>query len=130
LVVAAAGCCGASFAVAAVQAEYNALFEPYLAGCEREQATSQPHSNRPKVSSDAEDNPCPECADAYELLELPFGAGKDAVSSARRELAKSFHPDVFGNRRGARVAEEQLKRINEASDHLLECQKSNKQTIG
>jgi hypothetical protein len=120
LVVAAAGCCGASFAVAAVQAEYNALFEPYLAGCEGDQATSQPGDGR-KVSSDADDNACPECANAYQLLELPFGAGTDAVSGARRELAKSFHPDVFGNRRGARFAEEQLKRINEACDHLLDC---------
>ena len=121
LVVAAAGCCDASFAVAAVQAEYNRLFEPYLAGCEGEQSTSQPDSDSRQVYSDAGDNACPGCADAYQLLELPFGAGQDAVSGARRELAKSFHPDVFGNRRGARVAEEQLKRINKACDHLLEC---------
>jgi DnaJ-class molecular chaperone len=107
--------------VAAVQAEYNSLFEPYLAGCEGDQATSQPDSDGLQVSSDADDNACPGCADAYQLLELPFGAGKDAVSGARGELAQSFHPDVFGNRRGARVAEEQLKRINEACDHLLDC---------
>jgi hypothetical protein len=124
LVVAAGGCCGASFAVAAVQAKYNSLFKPYLAGCEGDRATSQPESDGRQVSSDADGNACRGCADAYQLLELPFGAEKHAVSGARRELAKSFHPDVFGNRRGARVAEEQLKRINEACDHLLECQLS------
>jgi hypothetical protein len=130
LVVAAAGCCDASFAVASVQAEYNSLFEPYLAGCEGDQARCRPDSDGRQVSSNANDNACPGCADAYQLLELPLGAGKDAVNGARRELARSFHPDVFANRRGARVAEEQLKRINEACDHLLECQLSREQMAG
>jgi hypothetical protein len=65
LVIVAARCCDASFAVAAVQAEYDCLFEPYLAGCEGDQATSQPDCDGRQVSSDANDNACPGCADAY-----------------------------------------------------------------
>lgn len=67
---------------------------------------------------------CLECSKAYRLLELPFGAEADEVKKAQRELAKSLHPDVWGQRRGAGFAEEQLKRINAACDHLTQCQAS------
>ena len=64
---------------------------------------------------------CGTCTQSYRLLELPFGSNKEAVASARREMAKSFHPDVWANKRGAKAAEEQLKEINVAHDHLTEC---------
>jgi hypothetical protein len=119
-VIAARECCEPSHAVEAVQLEYFRLLEPYLAGCEGGQRTPA----RDTTGS------CQECNEAYQLLELPFGAGKDAVSDAKREMAKNFHPDAFGNRRGVRVAEEQLKRVNAACDHLLECRLSSEQPVG
>ena len=73
---------------------------------------------------------CSECSDAYDLLELPFGAVPDEVKSAQRELAKNLHPDVWVNKRGAQGAEEQLKQINAACDHLLKCRWPTKQTDG
>jgi hypothetical protein len=121
LVIEAAGCCDASFAIATVRTAYNDLFEPYLAECKGDRADSQPDNNSRKASSGTGNVSCPVCAEAYQLLELPLAAGPDAVSSARKEMAKSFHPDAFGNKRGARIAEQQLQRINEACDHLLTC---------
>ena len=121
LVTAAAKCCDASFAVGAAKAEYIRLLEPYLAGRANDQGAP---------SEGGINDSCQECNEAYQLLELPFGVGKDAVSDAKKEMAKNFHPDAFGNRRGARVAEEQLKRVNAACDHLLECRLSHEQPVG
>ena len=64
---------------------------------------------------------CSECLKAYQLLELPYGAPLDKVQQARRELATSLHPDKWLQKRGAHFAEEQLKRINSACDHVIEC---------
>jgi biotin carboxyl carrier protein len=64
---------------------------------------------------------CPECSNAYQLLELPYGAPLDEVQRARRELAKSLHPDIWVQKRGAHLAQEQLKQVNVACDHLTEC---------
>lgn len=121
LVIAAVGCCDPSFAVTTVQSTYASLFEQYLTGCKDDQAGFQSDRDGRQASSGSEHASCPICAEAYQLLELPLGAGPDAVGDARRAMAKSFHPDAFGNRRGARVAEQQLQRINEACDHLLAC---------
>ncbi len=73
---------------------------------------------------------CRECSRAYQLIELPFGAGADEIKRAQRELAKSLHPDVWGQRHGAGFAEEQLKRINSACDHLAQCRWSQWQHSG
>jgi len=68
--------------------------------------------------------PCVECSDAYQLLELPLGANSEEIKQAQRELAKSLHPDAWGQKRGVVFAEEHLKRINAACDHLARCAQS------
>jgi hypothetical protein len=80
LVIAAAECCGASFAVTAVQTEYDRLLEPYLPR-ENWHASSQPDDERRQGSPDTGTAViCPHCRDAYGLLELPLSAGPEAVT--------------------------------------------------
>jgi hypothetical protein len=77
--------------------------------------------NHSKGSSLLDSSTCTRCIGAYELLELPYGAGILEVKQAQRELAKNLHPDLWEKKRGRRVAEGQLKQINAACDHLLVC---------
>lgn len=110
LLSAASGCCKRSFAVKAVINRYQIVLAPYLVS---------PANESSDVKASAQPGiPCPTCKAAFELLELPVGADADTIARARRELAKSLHPDAWGNRRGSKFAEEQLKRINAAYDHL------------
>jgi hypothetical protein len=109
-------CCKQSLAVAAAKQRYEVLLAPYSTPGTRE----VPGGAAPAESGRS----CATCKEAYELLELPPGADADAIASARRELVKSLHPDAWGQKRGSRFAEEQLKRINAAYDHLTTCQSS------
>ncbi len=63
------------------------------------------------------------CVQAYGMRDLVFGAGADQVKQVHRELAKDLHPDTWAakSERGKGIAEEQLKGINAACDHLYPC---------
>jgi hypothetical protein len=124
IVSVAATCCEDSFAVTALSKEYANLLEPYRKRSTDDERASHWNGSGYGNLPDAEASSCSKCASGYDLLELPFGAGRDAVIDAKREMAKNLHPDVWLNKRGARVAEEQLKRINAACDHLLQCRLS------
>jgi len=50
------------------------------------------------------DEVCPDCKEAYELLDLPPSANEDAIVAACRELAKIVPPDAWSNK-GGRFAE-------------------------
>jgi hypothetical protein len=66
---------------------------------------------------------CAECKEAYSLLDLSAESTSDEVSRKRRAFAEVLHPDqLAGKSDGARrAAEQQMKRINEACDHILCC---------
>lgn len=56
----------------------------------------------------------------YANLELPYGADREAVRSARRRLLARYHPDRFATDPAkARVAHDLVQRINHAHDELL-----------
>lgn len=58
-------------------------------------------------------------ADCYRELELASDASANEVREAWRDLAQVWHPDRFtGNERLQAKAQERLKRINEAYQHL------------
>ena len=107
-------------AAAARANEFLKLLTAYLDGdgCDRDHASDAQPDNEMLGGNDQS---CSECSTAYQLLELPFGAPNDQVRTAQRELAKSLHPDSWGPKRGARFAEEQLKQVNAACDHLATC---------
>lgn len=74
------------------------------------------------TASDSNTN-CKSCVRFFEVLDLPFGTGNDDVKARRRAFAEVLHPDQLGNKseRARHMAEEQLKKINEACDHILAC---------
>jgi hypothetical protein len=112
LIRAAVKYCGDSFVVTVVQLEYSKLLAPYMPESDRDE--SQP-------DLDSEGSSCADCIESYRLLELPFGAGTEDINRAKRELAKNLHPDVWVDKRGGQLAEEQLKKVNAACDHLSQC---------
>ncbi len=54
----------------------------------------------------------------YDLLNLELSASVEAIKKAYRELARQFHPDV----NPSADANEQMKRINEAYQKIMESQ--------
>lgn len=62
----------------------------------------------------------PTLARYYANLELPYGAGREAVRAARRRLLSRYHPDRFtSDQDKARLASELVKRLNQAHDELI-----------
>ena len=59
-------------------------------------------------------------ADAYSLLELPFGASEQEVDEAERFLALAWHPDRFPTERWKQRAETKLKTVLAAIDLVRE----------
>lgn len=55
----------------------------------------------------------------YEVLEIKEGSSKDDIKRAYKELVKKYHPDQYGNNPLRDLAEEKLREINEAYDHLM-----------
>ena len=56
----------------------------------------------------------------YELLGVPPGASRQELKAAYRDLTKVWHPDRFAHDpRLQQKAEEKLKEINEAYEHLI-----------
>jgi curved DNA-binding protein CbpA len=59
-------------------------------------------------------------ADYYANLELPYGAGAEAVRAARRRLVKRYHPDRFvTDEAKAQTAHLLVQNLNVAHDELL-----------
>ena len=110
--------------------EYLKLLKVYIERSKTGDHSTQSDTENACEHSNISRDACSECSDAYDLLELPFGASKEDVSDAKRELAKTLHPDVWLDRRGSRFAEERLKHVNAACDHLLECHFSGEQGYG
>jgi hypothetical protein len=110
--------------------EYLKLLKVYIERSKTGDHSTQSDTENACEHSNISRDTCSECSDAYDLLELPFGASKEDVSDAKRELAKTLHPDVWLDRRGSRFAEERLKHVNAACDHLLECHFSGEQGYG
>lgn len=62
----------------------------------------------------------PVLAGYYANLELPYGADREAVRSARRRLLARYHPDRYATDPDkARVAHDLVRQINHAHDELL-----------
>lgn len=58
--------------------------------------------------------------EALNVLGVEPGASRAEIAAAHRELAQMLHPDKFGENKRLRArAEQQMKRINEARDVLL-----------
>lgn len=55
----------------------------------------------------------------YEILGVKENASKDEIKKAYRELAKKYHPDQYGNNPLRDLAEEKMRELNEAYDHLM-----------
>jgi hypothetical protein len=102
--------------------EFLARLKPYMdgEGGNRNESDAQLGDNKGADNGQS----CSDCSKGYQLLELPYGAPLDEVKKAQRELAKNLHPDSWGQKRGARFAQEQLKQINVACDHLATCRKA------
>lgn len=66
---------------------------------------------------------CERCANGYRLLDLPYGASHSEVNSKRLALSEVLHPDKLGDKSEPvrHAAEQQLKSINEACNHILQC---------
>lgn len=54
----------------------------------------------------------------YDVLGLPRSATNDEISAAYRDKAKMYHPDKYANNPLSHLAEEQMKKINEAYEIL------------
>ena len=59
----------------------------------------------------------------YEILEVSNKASKEVIDKAYHVLAKKYHPDLQANDEQRRIAEEKMKKINEAYDVLSNEQK-------
>lgn len=57
--------------------------------------------------------------DPYEILELKKGANKDDVKRAYKKLAKQYHPDQYDDNPLRVLAEDKMREVNEAYDHLM-----------
>jgi len=113
--------CGASLAVKLVTEAYIERLRPHLHGGD---GNGQAGRSNSSAGSQPNRKPtCEKCIKAYQLLDPAFGASEDEVKSKRRALAEVLHPDHLGGKsEGARhAAEQQLKSINAACDHVLQC---------
>ncbi len=62
----------------------------------------------------------PELTQYYANLELPYGAGIDAVREARRRLLKRYHPDLHSaDPEKKRTATQLAQGLNRAHDELV-----------
>ena len=65
-------------------------------------------------------SPDPELTHYYANLELPYGAGIDAVREARRRLLKRYHPDLHSADPEKKQTATQLAQgLNRAHDELV-----------
>lgn len=86
--------------------------------------TAYDHYDKSGAERPPEPPPCPPInptlAGYYANLELPYGASREAVRSARRRLLSRYHPDRFANDPNkARLANDLVRRLNHAHDELI-----------
>lgn len=55
----------------------------------------------------------------YEVLGIREGASEEEIKKAYRELVKKYHPDQYRDNPLSKLAEEKLREVNEAYDHLM-----------
>lgn len=113
-----------SLAARLVMDAYGDLLKPYVT-----EGGGNGYAGSSTSSADRNSNgrpDCDKCVQRYQLLDLPFGASKDEVKQKRRAWAEVLHPDQLSSKseRARDAAEQQLKSINEACDHILTCPRS------
>lgn len=62
--------------------------------------------------------------DAYETLGVSRNASDEEIKKAYRELARKYHPDNYADNPLADLAAEQMKKINEAYDTIMNERKN------
>jgi DnaJ-domain-containing protein 1 len=109
-------------ATTVVRDTYLQLLTPYLSGSGNNGDGSErrTQSNSAPASSKSGFGRCPECPKNYEVLLVGPNATKEEIKTAYRDLAKINHSDHLQSSedRVRRKAEESLKRINLAYDHI------------
>jgi hypothetical protein len=121
VVAAATTRCGTSLAVKMVADAYDALLRPYI--FEKSRAENTGHASTASGGPTERSAACEHCVRSYRILALPLNSSPDAVRLKRRTFAEFLHPDQLGSKteQARRAAEEQLKNVNEACDHILSC---------
>ncbi len=61
----------------------------------------------------------------YEVLGVSPDAGDDEIKEAYRNLAKKYHPDQYSESPLKELADEKMKKINEAYDEITNQRKAN-----
>ncbi len=64
--------------------------------------------------------------DLYKTLEVDRNASIDVIEKAYKVLAKKYHPDLQSTQESKKVAEEKIKKINEAYEILKDNEKRKK----
>lgn len=64
--------------------------------------------------------------DLYRILEVDRKASIDVIEKAYKVLAKKYHPDLQSTQESKKVAEEKIKKINEAYEILKDNEKRKK----
>ncbi|MPN12499.1 Chaperone protein DnaJ [bioreactor metagenome] len=54
----------------------------------------------------------------YDILELKEGSSLEEIKQAYRTLARKYHPDQYGNNPLKDLAEDKMRELNEAYEHL------------
>jgi curved DNA-binding protein CbpA len=105
-----------SIALKMVLDEYLRVLKSHI----REDSDSRAGSSSGRNSAKAG---CKECVKYSAVLGLPVGASDSEVRHKRRAWAEVLHPDQLGGKSetARAAAEEQLKSINEACEHILTC---------
>ncbi len=89
-----------TMAVETVKGKYIKLLKPFL--------------------SNGQEASCPNCSDFYGVLRLQPKATVEQIKSAYRDLVQIYHPDRFnGNDRLFRTAQEEMKKVNAAYEHIM-----------
>lgn len=125
IVEAASACCGSSVAVKMIADTYAELLKPFIVLDKGGRNAGQARTNF-SGSTDGR-AACANCVRSYRLLDLPMNSGHDEVKAKRRTFAEFLHPDQLGSKseQARHAAEEQLKNVNEACDHILRCRATN-----
>lgn len=116
--------CDGSLPPKIISEAYRGLLNPYVKATDRSENAGRSASSGGNQSSGKSD--CEECVKGYQLLDLPFGASKDEVKQKRDALAQVLHSDHTGgmSERIRDTAEEQLKSIIAAYNHIRKCRYS------
>lgn len=125
IVEAAIARCGTSLAVKMVADAYDASLRRYIV--EKSRAESNARASAASGGPADRRAACEHCVKSYRILGLPLNSVPDAVKSKRRTFAEFLHPDQLGSKteQARHAAEEQLKNVNEACDHILRCRATN-----